>query len=116
MTRIALPLSILAAAVLSGCSSPGPSSQASQPITPQQVAYRSGSGVVQSVTPAPSAVNASSGGSAASRNPASTSESGLSRLAIKMDDGSMQYIDTTNRDFSAGTRVRLTQDRLIERQ
>ena len=114
MTRIALPLSILAAAVLSACSSPGPSSQASQPITPQQVAYRSGSGVVQSVTPAPSAVNASSGGSAASRTPAS--ESGLSRLAIKMDDGSMQYIDTATRDFSAGTRVRLTQDRLIERQ
>ena len=118
MTRIALPLSILAAAVLSACSSPGPSSPAgaSQPIATQEMPYRSGSGVVQSVNPTPSAVNASSGGSAASQTPASASASGLSRLGIKMDDGRMQYVDTGNRDFAVGTRVRLTENRQIERQ
>ena len=44
----------------------------------------------------------------------STSEP-LQRLEIKMDNGSVQYVDTPSRDFAKGQRVTLTEDKLIRR-
>lgn len=122
---IAAPVAILVAA-FAGCTTPGPNSPASTSVAPvaQPVAYWSGTGVVQSVTPAPGRVNAgpSAGGSTvagpnpSARSPvATTADSGLYRLGIRMDDGRMMYVDTPSRDFSTGTRVQLTENNEIRR-
>jgi hypothetical protein len=71
-----------------------------------QFQYRPGGGVVESVKPAPKAFGAASGGSAPET---------LYRLKILMDDGRIQYVDTDKADFTPGTRVRLTDARLIEK-
>jgi len=104
MLKTAAALSILAAA-LAGCASRGPdaasASGATAPagahIVTQTMPYRPGTGVVQSVSRAPDA-----------REP-------LSVLAIRMDDGRMQYIDTAS-DVPVGSRVQLTPDHKIIRQ
>jgi hypothetical protein len=58
--------------------------------------YRAGTGVVESVSPAPG--------------------SSLDRLAIRMDDGRLQYLDTDRGEVARGMRVRLTDERLIEKR
>ena len=80
-------------------------------ITGQQLSYRTGTGVVEAVDPAPRPFMAAAGGSAAS----SSSMPPLYRLTIRMDDGRRQYIDTESTEFARGTRVRLTDERLIEK-
>jgi hypothetical protein len=106
MNRLALAasFSVLAAAI-AGCTSPGPNNPASASIAPvaQPVPYWAGTGVVQSVTPAPAPIAPGA------------SDSGLYRLRIRMDDGRMMYVDTPSRDFSAGTRVQLTYNNEIRR-
>jgi hypothetical protein len=126
MNRIALPLSIITVSLLAACAA-GPNSPAgptaSKGAVAQQMPYYAGNGVVQSVTNAPSMASAggtvtTTGGSAVTTtgaNPAANT-SGLQRLGIRMDDGRMVYVDTSSRDFPVGTRVRLTSDRLIEKQ
>ena len=113
MTKLALPLSILAAATLVACSSnpsPAPSTISSAaPIVPQQVAYRPGTGVVQNVVLTPGPISAVGGGTTPS-----SSSGRLVRLAIKMDaGGDIQYVDTDSSQFTKGTRVELTPDHLI---
>ena len=101
---------IAAAATLSACSvNPPPQSGGPSP-TPNIVTnvhpYRAGSGVVQSVAPTPVMPGASA--SAGTTAP-------MQRLEIKMDNGTVQYVDTPNREFTRGTRVTLTEDRLIRK-
>ena len=137
MTKLALPLSILAVATLVACSSnraPAPSTISSAaPIVPQKAAYRPGTGVVQNVIYAPAPISSVSGGTAtgASGHVAGTSgtdrpeppvgtpssSSGrLVRLAIKMDaGGDVQYVDTDSSEFQKGTRVELTSDGMIKK-
>jgi outer membrane lipoprotein SlyB len=134
MKRIAIPVSILALAALGACSNTPNQSIAAHtaPIVPQNVAYRTGFGTVDSVVIAPSPMGASRGGTAtgASSHPAGTSATDrpeprvgtpsssagrLNRLTIRMDDGSTQYIDTDSNEFPKGTRVELTPDRLIRK-
>jgi hypothetical protein len=115
---VAAPFSILAVALLAGCFTPGPNNPASAGATSmapvaQPVPYWSGTGVVQAVNPAPGPMVA--GPNASSRNPSASAESGLYRLHIRMDDGRMMYVDTPSRDFSAGTRVQLTDNNEIRR-
>ena len=122
---LAIPVALVAAA-FAGCTTPGPNSPANTSAAPaaQPVAYWAGTGVVQSVNPAPGRLNAgpSAGGSTAAaqspsaRSPvASTSDSGLYRLGIRMDNGRMMYVDTSSRDFSPGTRVQITDNNEIRR-
>jgi len=138
MTKLAVPLSILAAAAtVVACSSnpsPAPSTISSAaPIVPQRVAYRPGTGVVQNVVLAPAPISAVTGGTATGATghvagPSSTdrpeppvgvpsSSSGrLVRLAVKMDaGGDIQYVDTDSSEFTKGTRVELTPDRMIKK-
>jgi hypothetical protein len=75
--------------------------------TSQPFAYRTGSGVVESVAPAPQPFMAAAGGSA---------PDALYRLKIRMDNGRTQYLDTSSAEFSAGDRIRLTDERLIEKR
>jgi hypothetical protein len=73
-------------------------------ITGQQFQYRPGTGIVESRTPAPKPFMAAAGGSAPDQ---------LYRLKIRMDDGRTQYLDTDSTGFAPGTRVQLTDERLI---
>jgi hypothetical protein len=109
----AAPIAILAA-VFAGCTSPGPESPASAKITPQPVPYSAGTGVVQSVTPAPGPIAA--GPRTDSGKVPDAKDSGLQRLRIRMDDGRMLYVDTPSRDFQPGTRVQLSDANEIRRQ
>ena len=134
MTRVALPLSLAAALVLSACGS-DPNTMESRSAQPRAagaqtptVAYTPGSGVVQAVTPAPRM--ASAGATAGAPVTTTRSEPGSSagagaagaagpyqRLAIRMDDGRIQYVDMAGPEVPpVGTRVQLTPDHQIVRQ
>lgn len=76
-------------------------------ITGQQFQYRPGTGTIESVARAPAPFTSAAGGTAA--------PDPLYRLKIRMDDGRTQYIDTDNAGFAPGARVRLTDERLIEK-
>jgi hypothetical protein len=121
-----IPLTVIAAAALAACSTPPP--QAGGPAEPKIVTnvqpYNAGSGVVQAVFPAPAfAVPAAAGAGSASASagkssaPAGSSPASqpLQRLEIKMDNGSIQYVDTPAREITKGMRVTLTEDRLIRK-
>jgi hypothetical protein len=102
MKRSLVVLAATGLAGLAGCYwTPQPAS------TTQPFAYRTGSGVVESVTPAPKPFMAAAGGS--------TGET-LSRLKIRMDNGRTQYLDTDSTEFRTGDRIRLTDERLIEKR
>ena len=88
-------------ALLAGCN-PAPESaatSASGGSTAQTPPNWAGSGVVQSVSPPPAAL----------------AGSGLYRLAIRMDDGRILYVDTPSQDFTVGTAVQLTDNQQINR-
>lgn len=134
MTRIALPLSVIAVAALAACAAPYPSDSSSlahaAPIVPQAMEFRPGTGTVERVMLTPGPMGSASGGTAtgASAHPAGTSATDrpeppvgvpsnsanrLNRLVIRMDNGGVQYIDTDSNEFRSGTRVELTADRMI---
>lgn len=98
---------VVAAAALGACSTRTPPQQsgASQP-TPKVVSnvhpYTAGQGTVTAIMPAPT--SAAAGGTAP-----------MQRLEIKMDNGTVQYVDTASKEFTKGTRVVLTQDKLIRK-
>jgi hypothetical protein len=97
------PFALAAIAVLGACSTP-PSQTATPSVVTNVYQLRPGTGVVQDVTPTP--VMAGAGSSASEP---------LRRLEIKMQDGRMQYIDTTSREISKGDRVQIGADHLITR-
>jgi hypothetical protein len=137
MTKLALPLSILAAAGIAACTSPSspqqPISATAAPIVPQKVAYHPGTGVIQNVLLYPAPLGSATGGTAtgatghvasttANEQPEprvgvpSSSTGRLVRLAIKMDSGGdIQYVDTDSSQFTKGMRVELTPDGMIKK-
>jgi hypothetical protein len=109
MTRLT-PFEVIAlaaaVAAVGACSTPpqqGGPAQGSPKIVTNVHPYKAGNGVVQSVSAAPVMAGAGSSGEP------------LQRLEIKMDNGSIQYVDTPSREFTKGTRVTLTEDKLIKR-
>ena len=105
-----VPLTIVAAAVatLGACATKTPP-QAGAPAQPPSIVtnvvpYTAGSGVVQSVSPTPVMPGAAGG-----------SSQPLQRLEVKMDNGSIQYVDTASREITKGTRITLTEDKQIRR-
>ena len=100
-----IALSVFVAAV-GACSTPpqqGGPSQATPKVVTNVHPYIPGQGTVTAVMPAPS--SAAAGGSAEP----------MQRLEIRMDDGKVQYVDVPSKDFPKGTRVTLTQDKLISK-
>jgi len=80
-----------------------PASAPSGPAVVQSVPQiRAGMGRIESIAPAQ---NASAGSTAAS----------MSRLNIRMDDGSMQVVDTPSTGFSVGDRIELAREGYIRR-
>ena len=116
MTRLAIPLSILAAATLGGCITYERDRPADTfpraSIAPQPVAYHAGTGTITRVSASPSYSTAVA---AAGGTSGSTVRAGYpyNRLTIRMDNGAVQYIDTDSNDLRSGMRVQLLNDRTI---
>ncbi len=129
MTKLAFPLSLAALAGLGACATYEPATpapvvvtqpapvvtapagtvvvppvvQAPQVAVPQTIALRPGTGRIESISAIPSMGSASAGASSANR-----------RLAVKMDDGTLQYVDTDARNLAIGDRVQFTADGYIK--
>jgi hypothetical protein len=80
-----------------------PAASAAPAVVQSVAAVRPGMGRIESIAPA---ATASAGGTAASP---------MQRLNIRMDDGSMQVIDTPSPGFAIGDRVELTREGYIRR-
>jgi hypothetical protein len=78
---------------------PQPGASAAVVVPPAPAPLRAGFGRVESITPIP--VAAAGGGTANSAN---------RRIGLRMDDGSLQYLDTTASPLSVGDRVEITSD------
>jgi hypothetical protein len=99
-----LPLAVIATAAALGACSSNPPQQPAPRIVTNVVPYTPGNGVVQRVFAAP-----------LGQAPNAPAEP-MARLEIKMDNGGkIQYVDTASRDFTRGSRVQLTEDRLIKK-
>lgn len=107
MTRTAASLTLVALA-LSACMSTGPE-QGTPRIATQEMPYRPGHGVVIAAMRAPLPVTAAAGGTAAAGATAPY------RLAIRMDGGRVQYVDTEQADITVGSRVELGADHTIRK-
>jgi hypothetical protein len=137
MKSAAISLS-LAALALGACAEPTVQPAMSiadsntAPIISQNLAYNTGYGRVESVLFRDAPQSSVSGGTAtgASSHPAGTSATDRPnppvgvpsnsagrnvRLGIRMDDGTMQYIDTDSDQYPKGTRVLLTSDHVIKK-
>ncbi len=123
MSKIYLPLSLVAVAMLGACANdpvtpapapvviaPAPVVSAPPPavvaapagtVVATPTAIRAGMGRVETITALPP--SAAAGGTT------------MRRYGIKMDDGTVQYVDTDSRDFPVGSRVQLTPDHIIKR-
>lgn len=111
-----LPLSVIALALLAGCGSrqpvvvvpPAPvvttppaspaATAPSAPVVASVAAVRPGMGRIESMTPVQTA---SAGG---------TAPSSMQRLGIRMDDGTLQVIDTPSSGLAIGDRLELTRE------
>jgi hypothetical protein len=119
MRKLYLPLSVTALGVLAACASSDPVTPAPAPVivqpapvvsappavivqqptvVPAPTALRAGHGRIESITPMPQ--SAATGGTVRQ----------LKRLGIKMDDGTVQFVDTPADGLSVGERVELTSD------
>ena len=109
MTRTAVSLAILSLG-LAACASTAP--QTTPRVATNEMSYRPGQGEVITATRARPPINAAAGGSAAA--PAST-VAPIYRLAIRMSDGTVQYVDTDNSQITAGSTVELGADHTIRK-
>ena len=114
MKRLAIPLSIATLALAAACAdttvSPAMGVGNAAPIAPQPIAYAPGYGRVESVTYKAAPQSAATGGSAPSSPAARTA-----RLGIRMEDGTMQYIDTDADQFQKGSRILVRSDHIIQK-
>lgn len=127
MNRIPFILSSMTVAILAGCATEHPVTSAPAPVTvaapapapyvvapagtvvvpqagpatvvvaPAAIALRPGFGRIESVLAVP---NAAAGGTSATTR----------RVVMRMDDGSVQYFDTTAADLAVGSRIEITKD------
>ena len=125
MLRSAISLSVLALAVLAGCASEAPVQPAPAPVvvtpTPAPVVVAPAGAPVATAPvvvtqPTPTAIRPGFGRiESISAVPQSAAAGGatMRRLGIKMDDGTVQYVDTTAPGYATGDRIELTSDGYI---
>jgi hypothetical protein len=129
MRKLALCIPLAAVAALAGCAAPeepravapagAVTSSSGAPVVSSgappvartvvvvpAAVLRAGTGVVDSISAVPQVGAASAGASA---------PGAASRLAIRMSDGTMQYVDYGDRDITVGQRVELTSDGFIRK-
>ena len=121
MNKLAIPVALAAVALAAACSHRAAPAPAPVVVVPQQqpaviaspstapavvvaqpTALRAGTGRIETI----SAVPTSSGAG-------STAPGSMRRLGIKMDDGTVQYVDSDVPNVSVGERVSLTSDGYI---
>ena len=136
MNRLVFPLSAIAIAVLAGCAAesrvaPAPAPVIVQPApaaaaviappattaaAPTVIVPSAGTAPVVVATPSPQPLRAGTGridqiiNLPASAAAGSSVPGATKRITIRMDDGSLQYLDTAAVDISVGERVSLTND------
>ena len=71
------------------------------PVVPTPTAIRAGFGRIESITAAPQ--SAAAGGQS------------MRRFGIRMEDGTVQFVDTVAQGYSLGDRIELTKDGFIRR-
>jgi hypothetical protein len=119
MNRIAIPLALSAVALVAACAHRAEPAPAPVVVVPQQqpatvvaapsvpmvavqpTALRAGFGRVETISAVPSTAGAGS-----------TAPGAMRRLGIKMDDGTVQYVDSDSPN-AIGERVQLTGDGFI---
>jgi hypothetical protein len=116
MSKFAIPLALTAVVLVSACAhraAPAPvvvvpqqpaviAAPSSAPVVVQAASLRAGYGRVESI----SAIPTSSGAG-------STAPGAMRRLTIRMEDGTMQYVDSDAPNVAVGDRVQLTADGYI---
>jgi len=136
MSKLVFPLSAITLAILAGCATesrvapapapvvvqpaPAPAAVVTAPATtaaaPTVVVPAAGTAPVVVASPAPQPLRAGTGAIAQIINLPASAAAGSSvpgatkRITIRMDDGSLQYLDTAANDISIGERVSLTND------
>jgi hypothetical protein len=129
MTKLAFPLSLSALAVLAACATTDPVTPAPAPViiapppvvtapagtvvvppvagapvvVPTPTVVRPGFGRIETITALPQ-MSAAAGGTAKP----------MRRLGIKMEDGTVQYVDTAAEGLSLGERIEFTRDGQIK--
>ena len=135
MNKLALSLSAAALALAACAETPvavnTPIGTAA-PIAPQALAYAPGYGTVETVLFRDAPQSSARGGTAtgASGHPAGTSATDRPeppvgvpsssagrnvRLGIRMQDGTLQYVDTDSDQYPKGTKVLLTSDHVLKK-
>jgi hypothetical protein len=115
MSKFAIPLALTAVVLVSACAhraapapvvvvpqQPAVVAAPSTPVVVQATSLRAGYGRVESI----SAIPTSSGAG-------STAPGAMRRLTIRMEDGTMQYVDSDAPNIAVGDRVQLTADGYI---
>jgi hypothetical protein len=125
MSKLYFPLSLAAVAALAACASSDPVTPAPAPVvvvpSPAPVVSAPPPVVVQQAAPgvvAPSALRPGFGRvEAITALPPSAAAGGtaMSRFGIKMEDGTVQYVDSAAQGLYVGERVELTRDGQIRR-
>jgi hypothetical protein len=122
MVRSAISLSAIALALLAGCATEAPVQPAPAPVvvtpTPAPVVVAPAGAPVAGAPvvvaqPTPSAIRPGFGRiESISAVPQSAAAGGatMRRLGIKMDDGTVQYVDTAAPGYALGERIELTGD------
>ena len=120
MNKLAIPVALAAVALAAACSHRATPAPAPVVVVPQQQPAVVAAPAPQVVTaPTPTALRAGTGrvesitGVPTSSGTGSTAPGGMRRLGIKMDDGTVQYVDTDVPNISLGERVSLTSDGYI---
>ena len=132
MSRLALPLSMLAVLAAAACTTyydpPPPvavrtttgapvasaSASSSVPAPVASSEWKTGAGVIQTISlgAPPADASASAGGTA----PSAVAGTGPYRMTLRMDDGTVQTLVVDNRAFLVGDRVQITPEGSMVRQ
>ena len=126
MSKLYFPLSLAAVAVLAACATSDPVTPAPAPVvvvqpSPAPVVSAPPAVVVQQGAPgivAPSAIRPGFGrveAITALQPSAAAGGTTMSRFGIKMEDGTVQYVDSAAQGIYVGERVELTRDGQIRR-
>jgi hypothetical protein len=118
MSKFYFPLSLVAVAVLAACASNDPATPAPAPVVvvPAPAVQAPPATVIAApgtVVATPSAIRAGSGRVetiTALQQSAAAGGTTLRRFGIKMDDGTVQYVDSSATGINMGERVELTSD------